>query len=121
MAIVNALKLGKTLCIFMGLSQLELREKVCIPKNKDTFPLATFTYGAFEAEMNREKIYREADMEANQCVMRKGFRICVLVTYDTMMYEMSSSGMANLPGLIPDFEHMHEIKCYNDDDKKKIL
>mmetsp|Transcript_20639 Transcript_20639/g.39152 ORF Transcript_20639/g.39152 Transcript_20639/m.39152 type:complete len:399 (+) Transcript_20639:44-1240(+) len=121
-AIVNALKLGKTLCIYLGDHIPELQEKVCIPKNKDTFPLATFRHGSLESmEMVREKIYRDEDKEGGQCVVRKGFRICIILMYDSMNFEHSSMRKEEMPIKIPDFKDMEEVRVYNDDDKKKVL
>lgn len=62
-AIVNAMKLGKTLCIFLGDHIPELREKICVPKYKDSFPVAVFVHGGLESPMVRERIYREEDKE----------------------------------------------------------
>lgn len=120
-AIVNAAKQGKTLCIYLGDDIPELREKICVPKNRDTFPVAVFVHDGLQNGTVREKIYREADMEGGQRVVRPGFRVFVLAMYDSMMFENSSMRKAELPGKIPDFEHMKEMRCYNDEDKTKVL
>mmetsp|Transcript_25789 Transcript_25789/g.58748 ORF Transcript_25789/g.58748 Transcript_25789/m.58748 type:complete len:332 (+) Transcript_25789:67-1062(+) len=121
-AIVNALKLGKTLCVYLGDIIPDFAEKICIPKNKDTFPSGVFRYGGLDSEMVREKIYRDADKEANECVVRPGFRVCIVVMYDnSVTYDMSSMRKEELPGKIPDFDHLELLRCYNEADKKKIL
>jgi len=119
-AIVNAMTLGKTLCIFLGDSIPELQEKICIPKNRDSFPRAVFAYDGL-GEGAREKFYRDADREAGMCVVRDGFRVCVVLMYDGMNLDMSSMRKAELPQKIPEFEQMREVRVYSEADKKKAL
>lgn len=120
-AMVNAVKHGKTLCIYMGDVLPEFREKICISKYRDTFPSAIFQHGGMEVDSVREKIFRDEDKEAGTCMIRKGFRVCIVVMYDNMMYTFSSFRKEELQQKIPNFENMSELRCYNDDDKKKIL
>eukprot|EP00401_Gymnodinium_catenatum_P076567 CAMPEP_0117537130 /NCGR_PEP_ID=MMETSP0784-20121206/41807_1 /TAXON_ID=39447 /ORGANISM="" /LENGTH=333 /DNA_ID=CAMNT_0005333709 /DNA_START=71 /DNA_END=1072 /DNA_ORIENTATION=+ len=120
-AMVNAMKLGKTLWVYFGDIVPDFQEKICVSKNRDTFPSSVFRYGGMENEMVREKIYREEDIEGGQCVCRPGFRVVLLLMYDTMNFEMSSMKKEEIPSKIPDFEYMQELRCYNDEDKKKIL
>lgn len=111
-AIVNALTLGKTLCVYLGDAVPELAEKVCASKNRDSFPAGVFRHGGLESDLVRERIYRDADKEAGQCVVRPGFRVCVVVMYDSMNYDMSSMRKEELPAKIPDFGLMKEVRCY---------
>eukprot|EP00927_Polykrikos_kofoidii_P078464 TRINITY_DN75284_c0_g1_i1.p1 TRINITY_DN75284_c0_g1~~TRINITY_DN75284_c0_g1_i1.p1 ORF type:complete len:367 (-),score=89.18 TRINITY_DN75284_c0_g1_i1:91-1110(-) len=120
-AIVNAMKLGTTLCVYLGDIIPDFKEKICISKNRDTFPISLFRYGGLDSNMVTEKIYREDDLEAGKAIVRDGFRVCIVLMFDSMNYEMSSMRKEELPSRIPDFDHMHQMRCYNDDDKKKIL
>lgn len=121
-AIVNALKLGKTLCVYCGDTFPDFVEKICISKNRDTFPIGVFRHGGLDSETTRGHIFRDEDKEAGQCPMQPGFRVCVIVMYDSMSFEMSSMRKAEeLPQKIPDLALMQEVRTYNDDDKKKIL
>ena len=96
-------------------------EKICISKNRDTFPLSLFTYGGMENELVREKIFRDDEKEGGQFPVRDGFMVCVMVMYDTMGLQMSSMRREEIAGKIPEFSRMHEIKTYNDDDRLKAL
>lgn len=120
-AIVNAMKLGKWLCIYLGDHIPDLQEKICVTKNRDTFPFAVWQYGGLANSIVKEKIYRDDDVEGGQCVVRDGFRVCVVLMYDSMMYEMSSMRKEELPSKIPNFHHMEQVRCYADGDIKKIL
>lgn len=120
-AIVNALNLGKTLCVYLGDNVPDFAEKICISKYKDSFPIGVFRHGGLDSDSVREKFYRDEDKEAGQCVVRPGFRVCVVIMYDGMNYEMSSMRKDELPTKIPDFGLMHQVRCYNDADKQKIL
>merc|ERR1712232_100752 len=120
-AIVNSMKEGKTLCIYLGDDIPDLQEKICISKNRDTFPMAIWQYGAMDNDMVKEKIYREADKEANQYVVREGFRVCCVLMYDNFGYDMSSMRKAEVPNRIPNFNHMEQVRCYVESDVKKIL
>jgi len=119
-AIVNALKLGKTLCVYLGDIVPDFAEKICISKNKESFPSGVFRYGGLENDLVRERIYRDEDKEGGQCVIRPGFQVCVVVMFDGMQ-EMSSMRKEELPQKIPDFDQMHQMRVYNDSDKEKIL
>lgn len=121
-AIVAATSLGKTLCIYCGDAFPDFAEKVCVSKNKESFPWAVFMHGGLENDMTREKIYREEDKEAGQCPLRPGFRVCILVQYDGLGFEMSSMRKnEELPQKIPNFQHLVEIRCYSDADEAKVL
>mmetsp|Transcript_106288 Transcript_106288/g.342888 ORF Transcript_106288/g.342888 Transcript_106288/m.342888 type:complete len:334 (-) Transcript_106288:164-1165(-) len=120
-AIVNALTLGKTLCVYLGDVVPDFAEKVCTGKNREFFPQGVFRHGGLESEMTRDKIYRDADREAGACVVRPGFRVCVVVMYDNMGLEMSSMRTEELPAKIPDFALMQQVRCYCQEDKKKFL
>jgi len=120
-AIVNAMKLGKWLCIYLGDHIPDLQEKICTTKNRDTFPFAIWNYGGVCADMVKDKIYRDGDKEGGQMVVRDGFRICVVLMYDSMVFEMSSMRKEELPSKIPNFDHMEQVRCYSDDDVDKLL
>jgi hypothetical protein len=119
-AIVTAMKLGTTLAVYLGDNIPELEEKICINKNSNTFPRAVFRHGGLQNETVREKIYRDDDKEGGQCVVRDGFRICLVLPYDGIN-ENSSMRKEELPSKIPNFKDMEEVRCYNDDDKIKLL
>mmetsp|Transcript_47891 Transcript_47891/g.113816 ORF Transcript_47891/g.113816 Transcript_47891/m.113816 type:complete len:328 (-) Transcript_47891:59-1042(-) len=120
-AIVNAMKWGKMLCVYMGDHICDFIEKICVSKNKDTFPIALFRHGAMDSDMVKEKIWREEDKEEGQLICRPGFRVCLLLMYDTLNYEMSSMRKEELPAKIPDFQYMKEVKTYSEEDKAKLL
>jgi hypothetical protein len=73
--IVNAMKYGTCLALCLGDHIPEFAEKVCVSKNRDTFPIATFKHGGLENEIVKAKIFREEDKESGQCMVRDGFRI----------------------------------------------
>merc|ERR1712146_654779 len=89
LAIIGAMKYGKALCIYIDDNVCDFVEKVCVKKNKDTFPIEVFSYGGLEADSVKEQIYRLEDKEANQCVVRDGFMIFLLVSYDREDLEIS--------------------------------
>mmetsp|Transcript_22560 Transcript_22560/g.49919 ORF Transcript_22560/g.49919 Transcript_22560/m.49919 type:complete len:329 (-) Transcript_22560:68-1054(-) len=120
-AIVNALKWGKMLCVYLGDHIPDFIEKICISKNKDTFPITVFRHGAMENDMVKEKIWREEDKEEGQIICRPGFRVFLLLMYDTLNYEMSSMRKEELPAKIPDFQYMKEVRTYSEEDKVKLL
>eukprot|EP00746_Dinoflagellata_sp_MGD_P087382 gnl/MRDRNA2_/MRDRNA2_34662_c0_seq1.p1 gnl/MRDRNA2_/MRDRNA2_34662_c0~~gnl/MRDRNA2_/MRDRNA2_34662_c0_seq1.p1 ORF type:complete len:361 (+),score=72.08 gnl/MRDRNA2_/MRDRNA2_34662_c0_seq1:109-1083(+) len=119
-AIVNAMKFGKWLCVYLGDHICDFQGKVCVSKNKNTFPDAVFRYGALEANAVKELIYREEDRESGQCVVRPGFKVCLVVMYDSINFDMSSFGKEQLRN-VPYLDHMEEVRTYNADDKKKFL
>jgi len=120
-AIVNAMKYGKMLCVYLGDVIPDIQEKVCTTKNRDTFPFALWTYGSLDTDMVKEKIFRPEDKEGGQCPCRPGFRICVVLMYDNMCYEMSSMRKDELPGKIPNFHHMDIVRTYAEHDIGKLL
>jgi len=120
-AIVNAMKYGKCLALCIADVIPEFEEKICISKNRDSFPRAVFRHGGLENDIVKEKIFREEDKESGMCMVRDGFRVCIVLPYDSMNFEHSSMRKEALPRAIPDFEYMEEVKVYNDDDKIKIL
>lgn len=119
--IVNAMKLGKWLMVYLGDVIPELGEKICTTKNRNTFPIGLWQWGGLNSGMVKEKIYRDEDTEGGQYVVRDGFRICVVLMYDSLMFEHSSMRKEELSGRIPNFEHMEEVRCYTDGDVKKLL
>eukprot|EP00929_Paragymnodinium_shiwhaense_P023318 TRINITY_DN14628_c0_g1_i1.p1 TRINITY_DN14628_c0_g1~~TRINITY_DN14628_c0_g1_i1.p1 ORF type:complete len:412 (-),score=104.16 TRINITY_DN14628_c0_g1_i1:312-1547(-) len=121
-AIVTAMKEGKILAVYLGDHICDFLEKIAITKNRDTFPIGLFRHGGLDNDVVKNKIYRDEDKEAGgQCVVRKGFRVCLVCMYDSFNYEMSSMRKEELPGKIPDWQHMEEVRVYNDEDKKRIL
>eukprot|EP00931_Biecheleriopsis_adriatica_P081771 TRINITY_DN55119_c0_g1_i1.p1 TRINITY_DN55119_c0_g1~~TRINITY_DN55119_c0_g1_i1.p1 ORF type:complete len:383 (-),score=112.40 TRINITY_DN55119_c0_g1_i1:63-1211(-) len=120
-AMVNAMKLGTTLCVYCGDILPEFLEKICISKYRDTLPLSLFMYDGLSNDMVRERVYRDEEKEGGQCVLRPGFQVCIMVSYDTLELQLSSYKKADLPSKFPEFERMKEVRCYNDDDKKKAL
>jgi len=121
LALVNAMKLGTTLCVYCGDILPEFLEKICVSKYKDTFPLSLFMYDGMKNDMVRERIYRDEEKEGGQCVLRDGFMVCIMLEYDSMELCMSSMKKADLPAKFPEYERMVEVRTYNDDDKKKAL
>mmetsp|Transcript_127506 Transcript_127506/g.231876 ORF Transcript_127506/g.231876 Transcript_127506/m.231876 type:complete len:325 (-) Transcript_127506:58-1032(-) len=119
-AIVNAMKFGKWLCIYLGDHISDFKEKVCVFKNKKSFPSAVFRYGGLEAENVKEQIYTENDKESGQCVVRPGFKVCLVLMYDTMNFDMSSFGKEAMQR-IPFLSDMEEVRTYTADDKKRFL
>eukprot|EP00746_Dinoflagellata_sp_MGD_P166895 gnl/MRDRNA2_/MRDRNA2_97111_c0_seq1.p1 gnl/MRDRNA2_/MRDRNA2_97111_c0~~gnl/MRDRNA2_/MRDRNA2_97111_c0_seq1.p1 ORF type:complete len:420 (-),score=110.43 gnl/MRDRNA2_/MRDRNA2_97111_c0_seq1:40-1299(-) len=119
-AIVNAMKLGKTLCVYLGDHICEFEEKVCIAKNRNSFPDAVFRYGGLDNEKVKENIYTEEDKEGGQCVVRPGFKVCLVLMYDSMNFDMSSFRKEEMQK-IPLIQHMEELRTYNEDDKKRFL
>ena len=115
------MKLGKMLCVYLGDIIPELGEKICTTKNRDTFPIGLWQYNGLNSEMVKEKIYRDDDKEAGQCVVRDGFRICVVLMYDSMCYQHSSWRNDEMKSRIPNFDHMEQVRCYTDQDVKQIL
>eukprot|EP00930_Biecheleria_cincta_P004332 TRINITY_DN105244_c0_g1_i1.p1 TRINITY_DN105244_c0_g1~~TRINITY_DN105244_c0_g1_i1.p1 ORF type:complete len:381 (-),score=103.00 TRINITY_DN105244_c0_g1_i1:82-1224(-) len=120
-ALVTAMKNGQKLMIYCGDVLPDFLEKICITKFKDKFPLSLFTHGGMENELVREKIYLEGDKEGGQCAIREGFMVCIMIMYDSMGLAMSSMLKDELPGKIPEFERMQEVRVYNDEDKLKAL
>eukprot|EP00929_Paragymnodinium_shiwhaense_P002822 TRINITY_DN10312_c0_g1_i1.p1 TRINITY_DN10312_c0_g1~~TRINITY_DN10312_c0_g1_i1.p1 ORF type:complete len:309 (+),score=102.82 TRINITY_DN10312_c0_g1_i1:56-982(+) len=120
-AIVNAMRYGKMLCIYIGDHICDFAEKVCVSKNKHKFPLATFQYGGLENEVIKDKIYQADDREGGQCVVRDGFMVFVLVAYDRDDFELSTSRRDELEPKIPNFQATEEVKCFCDEDKRNLL
>merc|ERR1719375_732691 len=111
------MKLGTTLAVYLTDNIPEFEEKICVTKNRDTFPRAVFRHGALDNDMVKEKIYRDEDKEGGQCVVRDHFRVCIVLPYDTMLYAHSSMRTQEIPAKVPDFKDMEEVRVYNDDDK----
>lgn len=120
-AIVNAMKLGLMLYVYLGDTIPDLQEKVCISKNANTFPFNFWTYGGLDNNMTKKKIYRPEDVEAGQYVVRPGFRICVVLAYDNMNLGISSMRKEEMPMKIPNFHHMEQVRCYAEHDIGKLL
>lgn len=119
-AIVNAMKHGKTLCVYLGDTIPDFNEKVCTAKNRKFFPEALFRYGALDTDMVKENIYTEDDKESGQCVVRPGFKVCLVLMYDSMGFNMSSFRKEEMQN-IPHVDQMEQVRTYNEDDKKKFL
>lgn len=121
-AIIAAMKLGTTLAVYLGDHIPEFEEKICVTKNRDTFPRAVFRHLGLDSDMVKERIYRDEDKEGGEMMVRPGFRVCIVLPYDnTVNYDHSSFRKEEMPMKIPDFKDMEEVRCYNDDDKKKVL
>merc|ERR1711879_326585 len=119
-AIVNAMKLGKWLCVYLGDHITDFKNKVFAPKNKNTFPEAVFRYGGLEAAHIKEQIYSESDKESGLCVVRAGFKVCLLVMYDSLNFAMSSFGKEAIQN-IPFVADMEEVRTYSAEDKQIFL
>jgi len=120
-AIVNAMKWGKWLMVYLGDHIPELGEKICTTKNRDKFPIGLWQHGGLNNGMVKEKIYREDDKEGGMYVVREGFRVCVVLMYDSLVYEHSSMRKDDMNTKIPNFHYMEQMRCFTDQDIKKIL
>lgn len=120
-AIVSAMRYGKWLMIFLVEPIPEFAEKICTSKNRESFPFGVWTHGGLETDVVKEKIYREDDKESGRMIVRDGFRVCVVLPYDTMNFDFASYTKASLPDKIPNYHHMHEVRCYSEEDIAKFL
>merc|ERR1711920_655807 len=118
--IVNAMKLGKWLCVYLGDHIIDFKNKVCVPKNKSAFPEAVFRYGGLETDSIKSQIYLESDKESGQCIVRAGFKVCLLVMYDSLNFSMSSFGKEAIQN-IPFVADMEEVRTYSAEDRKTFL
>ncbi|CAD7931114.1 unnamed protein product [Amoebophrya sp. A25] len=110
--IVNAMRYGKYLVIEIPGKVCDFQEKVCVRKWEAFFPVELFTFrGCDDNNSVKKKIYRPDDIEANQCVVRKGFQVILTLAYDSQNFAMSSMRMDELRNKVPNFDLMEVVRC----------
>eukprot|EP00930_Biecheleria_cincta_P035415 TRINITY_DN24358_c0_g1_i1.p1 TRINITY_DN24358_c0_g1~~TRINITY_DN24358_c0_g1_i1.p1 ORF type:complete len:333 (+),score=69.67 TRINITY_DN24358_c0_g1_i1:139-1137(+) len=114
-AIVCAMRYGKMLCLNIGDPVCELQEKICVSKNRGSFPAGLFQHGGLDSELLREKMYQVEDKDGGQCVMRDGFGVFLLAAYDGSSLAMSSARNDELRR-IPGLDQMEEVRMHCDED-----
>merc|ERR1712048_494755 len=121
-AIVNAMRYGKTLCIYVGDDVCDFVEKVCVRKNSGSIPLDLFEHGGLGQPATKEAIFRDEDRESGMCVVRPGFRVYLLATYAREgALEMTTTQEADMAARIPRFAAMHVVRCYCEYDRVTLL
>ncbi|CAD7950671.1 unnamed protein product [Amoebophrya sp. A25] len=75
----------------------DFQEKACVRKWEASFPAELFTFrGCDDSKSVKKKIYRPDDIEASQCVVRKGLQVILTLAYDSQNFAMSSMRMGEL-------------------------
>jgi len=108
-AIVNAAKQGQVCLIHLGSCIPPFNDKICAYANY--FPPEVFHFGQLKGSV-LNKLYREEDKEAGQCVVRDGFQVVVNLALDgDFSMEMSSMQKAEVQEKIPGFEGFYILRC----------
>lgn len=91
-SLVGAMKTGSTFALYLGPvtgEHADWKKKLC---KKDSFPVEVFTNAGAKLlqptnEPRYRLLFREADLEHGQAVVREGFRVVVISTLDPYSFE----------------------------------
>jgi hypothetical protein len=91
-SLVQAMKTGGTFVLYLGqvsIDQADWKKKLC---HKDSFPCDLFTNAGqklLQPDYNPryKALYREADLEQGEAIVRDGFRVVVISSINPYEYE----------------------------------
>eukprot|EP00397_Hematodinium_sp_SG-2012_P031010 GEMP01032884.1.p1 GENE.GEMP01032884.1~~GEMP01032884.1.p1 ORF type:complete len:341 (+),score=95.09 GEMP01032884.1:133-1155(+) len=107
--IVNAAKQGQVCLIHMSTHIPNFNDKICSHLN--LFPPEVFLFGKLKGPI-MDRLFKQEDKEAGQCVVRDGFQIVLNLAFDgAFTLEMSSMQKSEVQDKIPGFDDFFHLCC----------